>query len=250
MTPERSLALNQRIYRSLLLLYPRAFRQVYGREMVQVFGDKLRDERERSGHRASLAVWLRTLLDLFKSAPTQRMEKTMSREAAFAIAFALILAVAVAFFMMGVGGLAINVILGVLIIAAIGLGASGFLRKKGSRAKPEPAGKISAKDWWVVLAAVIGFAEIVAIVGETIRDPKASNFAALVVVPTFGALMLAGAWVRTKKSRNAGDWMIVIGVLPLLGLWWMPPIAVIAVVIMVMAIRDTFKGRDSEAAAA
>ena len=87
------------------------------------------------------------------------------------------------------------------------------------------------------------------VVLDAIHDPKPSNLAALVVVGTFGSLMLAGAWVRTK-SRPAGDWMIVIGVLPLVGLWWMIFPVVIATVIMIMAIRDTFKGHESEAAPA
>lgn len=56
--------------------------------MVQVFGDRLRDERARMGRRAGVRVWARTLLDLFGSAPVQRMEEKMSREAAFAIMFA------------------------------------------------------------------------------------------------------------------------------------------------------------------
>src|SRR2546423_14944159 len=94
-TPDRSLARHQRVYRTLLLLYPRAFRQGFGADMVQVFGDRLREERERSRRRASAVVWFRTLLDLFKTAPLQRMENPMSREGAFGILFFLSLAVAV-----------------------------------------------------------------------------------------------------------------------------------------------------------
>src|SRR4029079_14873344 len=96
MTAERSLARSQRIYRSLLLVYPRAFRQVYGADMVQVFGDRLRGERQRNGRRASLRTWFLTLLDLFKTAPLQRMEKKMTRQAAFAFLFALALGTVVA----------------------------------------------------------------------------------------------------------------------------------------------------------
>ena len=249
MTPGRSLKLNQRIYRSLLLLYPRAFRQVYGHEMVLVFGDRLREERERSGRRASVAIWLRTLLDLFKSAPIQRMERSMSREATFAIAFGVTMVAAAAVFMMGLGGFVINIAVGVLLLTAIGLGASGVLNRKAGKNPSKRAPKLSARDWWVVLAAVIGVLQTVAISAQTVSDPKPSNLAALVVVGGLGLLGPLGAWTRTR-SRTVGDWMIVIGILPLAGLWWAVWPTVLALTVITMAIRDTLKSADSEPAAA
>ncbi len=238
MTPGRSLARHQRIYRTLLLLYPRAFRQVYGADMVQVFGDRLREERERSGH-GTTAVWLRTLVDLFKSAPVQRLEKKMSKEAAFAILFALILIVAVAAFSMGIGGLAINVALGALIVTALALGASGAFRRENAR-NARPAGKIGLRDWWVVLAGVMGVVEIAFVVGQLIRDPKWENGVALVVVGCFGLVALAGCWLRSR-SRSSGDWMIVIGILPFAGLWWLIVPGLLVVVVTVMAVTDSLR---------
>src|SRR5438445_1750232 len=132
MTTERSLARNQRIYRSLLLLYPRAFRQVYGAHMVQVFGDRLREERAVSGGRANIAVWFRTLVDLFESAPLQRLERPMSREAAFGILFVLFLAFVVVALTLGSNGPGVAVAFAALIAAGIALGASGVLRKRNS----------------------------------------------------------------------------------------------------------------------
>src|SRR5438445_5197046 len=98
MTMERSLARNQRIYRSLLLLYPRAFRQVYGAHMVQVFGERLREERAVSGGRANISVWFRTLVDLFEFAPLQRFVRPMSRLVAFGMLFVLIISVVIGAF--------------------------------------------------------------------------------------------------------------------------------------------------------
>ena len=39
-----SLNLHTRVYRTFLLAYPRAFRQVYGGDMAQVFSDRLRKQ--------------------------------------------------------------------------------------------------------------------------------------------------------------------------------------------------------------
>lgn len=246
-TTDRSLARHQRIYRKLLLAYPSAFRQVYGADMVQVFGDRLRDERARTGRRAGLRVWAGTLLDLFRSAPVQRMEEKMSREAAFAILFALILTVAVAAFVMGIGGLAINIALGALIITAIALGAGGVLRKENAR-NATPAGKIGLRDWWVVLAGIMGVVEIAFVAGQLMRDPKWENGVALGVVGCFGLVALAGCWFRSR-SRSSGNWMIVVGILPFAGLWWLILPAVLVVTVIVMAVIDSVRRPEAEAVA-
>jgi hypothetical protein len=241
-TPGRSLAVHQRLYRTLLLAYPRAFRQVYGADMVQVFGDRLRAERERRGRRASIGVWFLTLLDLFKTAPLQRMEKKMTREAAFAVLLAVGLAAAVAIFVAGAGGsIVFAAALGAFIIAALALGFTGAFKKERSKGST-PAGKFSARDWWVVLAGLLGLVQIVVITGQMINDPKWENAVALGIVGGLGALALAGTWFRTR-SRSAGDWMIVVGVLPFCALFWAiwPPM--LALVVMVMAIIDSTRDR-------
>ncbi|MEX1046616.1 MAG: hypothetical protein WD757_04405 [Actinomycetota bacterium] len=238
-TTDRSLARHQRIYRKLLLAYPRAFRQVYGADMVQVFGDRWRDAREQTGRGGGFRVWLSTLLDLFKSAPVQRMEKKMSREAGIAVLFALFMITAVALFAMGIGGLVINISLGALIIAAIALGASGAFRKDRAR-NAVPAGKIGARQWWVVLAAVMAVVEIVFVVGQLIQDPKIENVGALAIVGTFGLVALTGVWLRSR-SRSSGDWMIVVGILPFAGLFWLIFPAVLAVIVITFAVIDSLK---------
>ena len=247
-TPGRSLSVNQRLYRTMLLAYPRAFRQVYGADMVQVFGDRLRGERERSGRRASLRVWFLTLLDLFKTAPLQRMEKKMTREAAFAVVFAVGLVAAVAFFATGTGGSGIGLVaVGVVTLAVMALALTGSFKRERARGNT-PSGKFGVRDWWVVLAGLLGLVEIVMITGQLINDPKWENALALAIVGGLGVVALTGTWFRSR-SRSTGDWMIVVGVLPFCALFWAVWTPVVALVVIVMALIDSARGRASEQSA-
>lgn len=56
------------LYGALLHLYPKAFRAAYGRQMRLTFRDACRAASRRHGAGGLLALWLPTLLDLFKSA--------------------------------------------------------------------------------------------------------------------------------------------------------------------------------------
>src|SRR5262245_29393902 len=60
----------ERVYRTLLLLYPRRFRREYASPMVQLF----RDQRCDRGRRA----WFTTVRDLFITVPLANWEAFMS----------------------------------------------------------------------------------------------------------------------------------------------------------------------------
>ncbi len=73
---------SERLYGALLCLYPKAFRAAYGPQMRLTFRDACRAAYHRSGMGGLLALWLPTLLDLFKSALEERArqgEITMSK---------------------------------------------------------------------------------------------------------------------------------------------------------------------------
>ena len=59
-----------RLYKGLLRAYPPDFRVEYGRDMVQVLGDELRDR--TSGEQA--VVFARAVADLLRTAPIERLE--------------------------------------------------------------------------------------------------------------------------------------------------------------------------------
>lgn len=65
-----------RMYASLLVLYPATYRDAYGREMVQVFGDVAHDYYHRQGTIGMLFWWVATILDLIVTVIEQRKEGT------------------------------------------------------------------------------------------------------------------------------------------------------------------------------
>jgi hypothetical protein len=69
---DRRAGLSERFYGSLLRLYPAAFRDRYAFEMVQLFGDQLRDARGQGAPFGVGAVWFRGLGDLVVTAVTER----------------------------------------------------------------------------------------------------------------------------------------------------------------------------------
>ena len=65
-------SLSERVYEALLLMYPKGFRNAYGPQMVQVFRDLCREERERAGLIGLALLWARTVLDLLRTAASER----------------------------------------------------------------------------------------------------------------------------------------------------------------------------------
>jgi hypothetical protein len=61
-----------RIYSILLLAYPKEFRREYGSQMVLLLLDCQRDARTTS---TRARLWLRTLVDLVRTAPREHLEK-------------------------------------------------------------------------------------------------------------------------------------------------------------------------------
>jgi hypothetical protein len=127
--------------------------------------------------------------------------------------------------------------LGVLVVTAVAFLATGSFKKERSATRI-PAPRFGPGQWWLVLAAGLGLFEILAGVGQLIHDPTLDNVGGLGIVGGAGLLVFAGIWQRTR-SKSRGDWMITLGVLPPLGVFWLivPPIA--AIVVMVSAILDS-----------
>jgi hypothetical protein len=83
------LLVSERLYGVLLYLYPKKFRAVYGQQMRLTFRDVCRVAYQQNGAGGLLALWLPTLLDLFKSALEERArqgEIAMSKARLIALA--------------------------------------------------------------------------------------------------------------------------------------------------------------------
>lgn len=66
---------HERVYRGLLRLYPAEFRARLSDEMVQLFGDQLRDARTGGAPAAAARTWLRTLGDLAVTAASEHTRR-------------------------------------------------------------------------------------------------------------------------------------------------------------------------------
>jgi hypothetical protein len=79
MKTQRSIENSRRLYAWLLGLYPKEHRLEYGAVMTQLFADQCRSVQSQKGQAGMLALWLRTLLDLGKSALTEHFSTPNSR---------------------------------------------------------------------------------------------------------------------------------------------------------------------------
>ncbi|HUF27843.1 MAG TPA: ADOP family duplicated permease [Gemmatimonadaceae bacterium] len=69
---ERKAGLHDRVFRLLLRLYPRSFREEYGDEMTRYFLERLTRAREQRKRQAVISLWARTALDLVRTAAAER----------------------------------------------------------------------------------------------------------------------------------------------------------------------------------
>ena len=71
---------SERVYRMLLLAYPRDFRREYGLQMEQAFGDLYREACERGGRSTIALLWALTITDLARTAVAQRITPRADHE--------------------------------------------------------------------------------------------------------------------------------------------------------------------------
>ena len=68
--------MSDRIFRALLLLYSSDFREAYGDEMTRFFNDRLARARETGGELAAARLWLRTSVDVARTAIAERATRS------------------------------------------------------------------------------------------------------------------------------------------------------------------------------
>ncbi len=103
------LLVSERLYGVLLYLYPKKFRVTYGQQMRLTFRDACRAAYARNGAGGLLALWLPTLLDLFKSALEEwarQGEITMFKERLISLAGPLTIVVGLLWVVSSIGDFA------------------------------------------------------------------------------------------------------------------------------------------------
>lgn len=76
----QSTTVSERIYRALLVAYPKEFRREYGPQMVQLFRDTHKEELDGGRRGALIALWLRTLVELASTALRERSRIRVKRD--------------------------------------------------------------------------------------------------------------------------------------------------------------------------
>jgi hypothetical protein len=105
-----------------------------------------------------------------------------------------------------------------------------------TRGRPLGAGgrpvlRTLARNWWLILAALVGLFEVVSGVGM-FAEGNPGSIAGGAIIAGGGLLVLGGIILRQRGLRVAGDRMIVVGALPTLPWMWMilPPLAGLTVI--------------------
>jgi hypothetical protein len=225
MAPGRAATRHEVLYRALVLLYPRSFREGYGDPMAQLFADRVRD--------VGAKAWLRALPDLVRTVPVERIEAVMSRlgprARVLALAFAVLGAAAVT---VGVGAGAVPIIA----VAVVGVLVSQrrlFASLGGERA---PLRHALVQAWWAPVAGLLGVAMILAGVGTIFEAHNlGGRIAGSGLLLAFGAGMLFGL-MRRPFARMPGNALILLTTVPAMAMFWMiaPPLAAIAIWIGVL----------------
>lgn len=227
-------------YRALLRLYPKSFRDDYGADMSQLFGDRVRDR----GRRA----WLEAGPDLVRTVPVRRMEAVMSRlssGARLASLAVLVLAAVVVSVGVGAGAAPLLFIVALVAAAVAVVRQSRLVVPLGARAPLWPA---VTQAWWAPLAALLGAAMLLFAVGTVF---EAHNWGGRIfgsaVMFALGGCMVLGL-MRRPFDRVSGNSMILLATIPAFALFWIIVPAVVALVIWVGVLASGFSNEPAPAA--
>lgn len=220
MASARAAARHQALYRALVVLYPRSFRDGYADPMSQLFADRVRDVGARA--------WLRVVPDLVRTVPVERIEAVMSRlgpgARVLALALAVLGATAVS---IGIGAGAVPII-AVAVVAVLVSQRRLFASLGGERA---PLRHALVQAWWAPVAGLLGLAMVLAGVGTVFEAHNAGGriFGSGLLL-AFGGTMLFGL-MRRPFERASGNAAILLATIPAMVFWWVivPPVMALTI---------------------
>lgn len=181
------------VYRALLSLYPRGFRDEYGTDMVQLLRDQCVDE-------PAWQVCARAALDLAITIPAQHLETHMNRPSTHLLPLlCTTLASAGLLFAILGGSNAAMVVIGLCIAVAAGTIAAVTWRRSG------PIGtRLSTNGWWkLVLAGPCIMAAVIVASGLGVDAWMVGMLAVLVAFVLTGTGMVLGIARLAKRHSQA-----------------------------------------------
>lgn len=184
--------LTLRVYRLLVHLYPRRFREEYGPDLVGLVADQLRDE-------PTWRVLARSATDLVLTLPARHLEAHMHRAPARLVPM-LFGALALSAVIVGVvvGHPVVLLSCGTVAVIAGGLGLLA-----AHRVRPLTQARPVTDHWWKVLVGGAGLlAALIAITTATGELPSGGWFIAMVTGLT--AFVLIGAGMVLGIAHLAG----------------------------------------------
>lgn len=187
------------VYRGLLRVYPRKFRDEYRDDMALLFAEQLRDE-------SAGRVWTRGVIDLAITIPARHLEAHMNRPPNPAVPFVFaalaVTGVSVAVLVGSSFGLA-GFALAVGVVAAVLTVASWRTTRAVTAARPASA------HWWQVLLGGVGvLASTIVVLNITGEVPEGWWLPMMLtllasIMTTVTGLILGVAHLTTHRPRSA-----------------------------------------------
>ena len=183
-------SLQERAFRTLMLVYPRSFRARFGSELLQVFRTQVEQRHTRVRHRTLGQLWFFTITDLARSGVHQRVEAVMSRFSPGSRT--AVVAVLAATALITVALVATQVPLTLPIVA---IGLCWFVI---SRRRDLPEAMRQSIPWYAVMASGVGVFALLALGDALVPDVNGAPadllwFVALGAFVFGGLLIVAGA---------------------------------------------------------
>lgn len=179
------------VYRAMLRLYPRRFRDEYGPDMALLFTHQLRDE-------PAARVWARGVVDLAITVPTRHLEAHMDRPPnplvpvlfATAVLFATVSVAGV--FLAIVGGSSLGV-LAVGLFVAVVAGALAVVAWRHTR--PITAARPTTAHWWKFLTGGAGVLAAVIVVTTATGEVPEAMWLPMMITGLWALMLLAAGLV-------------------------------------------------------
>ena len=195
--PDRRLERHERIYRRLLIAYPRSFRDEYGDDLVQSFRDLMMFSTNSKGR------WWRTLRDLVTSAPKERASMFSNGGKPPVALWFVVACVIAAAFIVGPGPLLPVILVPTLVLVALPI--YGMTRFRQARLVRRTTGGAIAAQIALGVASFVPAAVVLALLGD---DAGYWIFVAvglgLIVGSAFGIVWAGITLVSNRGDRPSG----------------------------------------------